>query len=135
MSVWDSVSVDTGDYVSFTNVGDSVTGVILAIGTKTWDDGKVDPQLTIKTADGEKTLTAGQVRLKAALIEKRPEVGDTIWIKLREIEKRAGGKTMKHFDVAVQPKGGPKPASVQAAAQVPEQAPAPQVEDDAPPWA
>lgn len=130
MSVWDTVSVDSGEYVTFANVGDSVTGVITAIGTKTWDDGKVDPQLTIRTDDGEKTLTAGQVRLKVALIEKRPEVGDTIWIKLREIEKRAGGKTMKHFDVAVQPKGGPKPPS--AAATPPAQA---EPVDDAPPWA
>ena len=72
MSVWDSISIDTGDYVSFVNVGDSVTGVITAISTKTWDDGKTDPQLTIRTDDGEKTLTAGQVRLKQWLIENKP---------------------------------------------------------------
>ena len=130
MSVWDSISIDTGDYVSFVNVGDSVTGVITAISTKTWDDGKTDPQLTIRTDDGEKTLTAGQVRLKAALIEQRPEVGDSIWIKLSQIEKRAGGKTLKHFDVSVQPKGSAAPTVF------PEQAAAPAQEaDDAPPWA
>jgi hypothetical protein len=123
MSIWDDISVDTGDYVSFVDVGDSVTGVITGLSTKTWDDGKTDPQLTIRTEDGEKTLTAGQVRLKAALAEHRPNVGDTIWIKLSQIEKRTGGKTLKHFEVAVQPKGGPKPAAPEAPA------------DDAPPWA
>jgi hypothetical protein len=123
MSIWDDISVDTGDYVSFVDVGDSVTGVITGLSTKTWDNGKTDPQLTIRTEDGEKTLTAGQVRLKAALAEQRPNVGDTIWIKLSQIEKRTGGKTLKHFEVAVQPKGGPKPPAEEPAA------------DDAPPWA
>jgi len=55
----------------------------------------------LDTKDGEIALTAGQVRLKAALAEQRPEVGDTLTVKLTEIEKRAGGKTLKHFDVAV----------------------------------
>lgn len=129
MSVWDSITVDNGDYVTFDNVGDSVTGVITGLTTKTWPDGKVDPQLTIKTADGDKTLTAGQVRLKAWLMETKPVIGDTVWIKLKEIEKRSGGKTMKHFECHLKPAGGPAPAAVTKAK------PEPEPEDDAPPWA
>lgn len=127
MSVWDSITVDNGDYVTFEDVGDSVTGVITGITTKTWPDGKTDPQLTLRTPDGDKTLTAGQVRLKQWLIENKPAIGDTLWIKLREIEKRTGGKTMKHFDCAIQAKPG-TPAEVTAKATA-------TADDDAPPWA
>ena len=36
----------------------------------------------------ERTITAGQVRLKAALVEQRPEVGDHIKVKFTQNEKR-----------------------------------------------
>jgi hypothetical protein len=90
-----------GDYIKFENVGDTVTGQVLSIGAHKWEDGSVSPQIVLSTAEGEKTLTAGQVRLKAALAEKRPNVGDTITITYSDLEKRAGGKTLKHFDVKV----------------------------------
>ncbi len=108
MSIWDNPEMSVGgDYVKFDNIGDTVSGKILVVGIKRWDDGSVAPQLVLDTADGEKTLTAGQVRLKAALAEKRPEEGDTLTVTLRDIEKRAGGKTLKHFDVAVARNGDP----------------------------
>lgn len=101
-SIWDEPGMKVGgDYIKFENVGDSVTGTVTNIGAHRWDDGSVSPQLTLQTQDGEKTVTAGQVRLKAALAEKRPNVGDTITIKFTDLEKRAGGKTLKHFDVVV----------------------------------
>lgn len=102
MSIWDDPSLRVGgDYVKFDNIGDTVSGTVLSVGAHRWDDGTVSPQIILETADGEKTVTAGQVRLKVALAEKRPEVGDHLTIALTNIEKRAGGKTLKHFDVSV----------------------------------
>jgi len=102
-SVWDDPEIAVAsDYVKFETVGDSVAGNILAVQVHRFDDGKVAPKLIIETDDGdEKALTAGQVRLRAALAEQRPEAGDHITVTLTEIEKRAGGKTLKHFDVQV----------------------------------
>ena len=102
MSVWDEIGADTGEYVKFNEVGDTVTGTVTALGVKHWDDGNKSPQLTLDTDEGPKTLTAGQVRLKLALAEQRPEVGDRIRVELTQIEKRSGGKTLKHFKVDVQ---------------------------------
>jgi hypothetical protein len=102
MSVWDDPEMRvSSDYASFNEIGDSVSGVVTGVFAHKFDDGKVVPKITLDTTEGEVTLTAGQVRLKAALAEQRPEVGDTLTVKLTEIEKRAGGKTLKHFDVAV----------------------------------
>ena len=102
MSIWDDPSLQVGgDYVKFENVGDSVSGELLSVGIHKWNDGTVSPQLIIRTEDGEKTVTAGQIRLKAELAEKKPEAGDLIKITLSDIEKRQGGKTLKHFDVQV----------------------------------
>jgi hypothetical protein len=102
MSVWDDPEMRvSSDYASFNEIGDSVNGVVTGVFAHRFDDGKVVPKIMLDTKDGEIALTAGQVRLKAALAEQRPEVGDTLTVKLTEIEKRAGGKTLKHFDVAV----------------------------------
>lgn len=101
-SPWDDPSLRVGgDYVKFDNIGDSVSGVVVNVGMHRWDDGSVSPQIVLDTVDGEKTITAGQIRLKVALAEKRPEIDDTLTIKLTDIEKRAGGKTLKHFEVTV----------------------------------
>jgi hypothetical protein len=54
-------------------------------------------------------LTAGQVRLKAALAEQRPEAGDHLTVTLKQVEKRSGGKTLKHFDVEIKRGSGDKP--------------------------
>lgn len=106
------------DFVRFETVGDTVTGEILNIRKHVFDDGKVVPQLILRCDDGaERTVSAGQVRLKAALAEKRPGIGQTITITLSEIEKRSGGKTLKHFDVAI---GGPAaPVATRPAPAVP----------------
>lgn len=102
MSIWDSPGMNVGgDYIKFEQVGDSITGKVVEVTVKRWDDGSICPQLLIDTPDGVKTVTAGQVRLKAALAEQRPETGDTITIRLSDIERRSGGKTLKHFDVNV----------------------------------
>lgn len=116
MSVWDEVTADSGDYVKFEKVGDTVVGTITSLGVKTWDDGSKAPQLGLDTDDGPKTLTAGQIRLKLALAEQRPDVGDRIRVELTDVEKRQGGRTLKHFRVDVQRKGAAAPAPAAAAA-------------------
>jgi hypothetical protein len=108
------------DYVSFNEVGDTVTGVVTGVYAHRFDDGKVVPKIMLDTAEGEVALTAGQVRLKAELSEKRPEVGDTLTVTMTEVEKRAGGKTLKHFDVTVVKNGSPAPATA-APSLTPEQ--------------
>jgi hypothetical protein len=132
-SVWDNADLKSGgEFVKFEAIGDTISGTVTAVRVHRWDDGSVCPQLFLEADDGqERTITAGQVRLKAALAEKRPEAGDRITITLTEIEKRAGGKTLKHFDVQVQPGGGtsapattapvaPPAAPVAAAAPTPD---------------
>lgn len=116
-SIWDDPALASGDYIKFETVGDKVAGTIQAIGLHTWDDGKVDPKLTI-LEDGEtepRVLTAGQARLKAELARLRPNVGDRIAIVFTSVEKRAGGKTLKHFDVNVGPGRSPTAAAPSAA--------------------
>jgi hypothetical protein len=104
-SLWDDPELRTGgEFVKFDNIGDAVAGQITAVRAHRWDDGSVSPQILLVTDDGEeKTVTAGQVRLKAALAEKRPEAGDHLTIRLTDIERRSGGKTLKHFSVDVAP--------------------------------
>ena len=115
-SIWDDPDMKIADdYIKFTDVGDTVTGRIIASRIHRWDDGSASPQLLLDVNGEEKSLTAGQVRLKAALAEQRPENGDTITITLTDIEKRSGGKTLKHFDVKVVRAGGEAPAAAQAA--------------------
>lgn len=110
-SVWDDPELRVSDdYVKFEQIGDTVTGTILSIRAHRFDDGKAVPQLLLDTASGERTVTAGQVRLKAALGEKRPEVGQVITITLSDIEKRSGGKTLKHFNVDIGGAATPAPA-------------------------
>jgi hypothetical protein len=120
-SVWDDPEMRiASDYVSFNEVGDTVTGVVTGVYAHRFDDGKVVPKIMLDTAEGEVALTAGQVRLKAALSEKRPEAGDILTVTMTEVEKRAGGKTLKHFDVTVVKNGSPAPATA-APSLTPEQ--------------
>lgn len=103
MSIWDDPEVAPAkNFVAFENPGDKVSGVITAVGKHRFDDGNVVPQLRITTDEGEEvTLTAGQIRLKLALAEQRPEAGDHLTVVYERSEKRNGGKTMKHFAVTV----------------------------------
>jgi hypothetical protein len=113
MSIWDDPELAVvNEYAKFEAIGDRVSGNITGVFAHRFDDGKVVPKIMLETDDGEIALTAGQVRLKAALAEQRPEVGDNLTVTLTEIEKRAGGKTLKHFDVVVvRGKGAPAAAA------------------------
>ena len=103
MSIWDEPDLaPDGEYVKFNAVGDAVAGKVTSVGLQRWDDGSISPKIGLLGDDGiERTLTAGQVRLKVALTEKRPEVGDHLSVRLSQIEPRGGGKTLKHFEVEV----------------------------------
>lgn len=109
MSIWDDPTIRTiGDFVKFETVGDAVTGDIIALGVHEFPDGKRVAKITLRDDDGEeRVLTAGQVQLAAKLVELRPEVGDRIRITFTEVEKRQGGKTLKHFKVDLN-RGGAK---------------------------
>jgi len=110
MSIWDDPSIRTGgDYIKFESPGDNVNGTVTFVGIHTFEDGKRAAKLIINTPEGEKTLTAGQVQLASKLAEARPETGDHINIIYVRSEKRAGGKTLKHFAVEVK-KGAAKSA-------------------------
>lgn len=120
-SIWDSPELAAGgDYIKFDAIGDTISGTITAVRTHTFDDGKVVPQiLLVDDATGEdKTMTAGQIRLKVALAEQRPEAGDHIKVTLTGVEKRPGGKTLKLFDVKVT-RGGAAPAAAVAPSAAP----------------
>jgi len=116
MSIWDDPELHVSDdYVKFETPGDTITGTITALRIHRFDDKPV-PQVVIRTPEGhDRTVTGGQARLKALLAEKRPDVGDTITITMTNIEKRAGGKTLKHFEVDVI-SGGAPPAPPSASA-------------------
>ena len=116
-SVWDDPDLRVGgEFVKFETVGDTVSGTVNAVRAHRFDDGSVAPQILLTTDDGEeRTVTAGQVRLKAELATQRPEPGDHVTIKFTEVEKRSGGKTLKHFSVDVT-RGGTQPAAAAAPA-------------------
>ena len=92
-----------GDYIKFENVGDTITGTVLSVGAHRWDDGSVSPQVLLQTEDGEeKTITAGQIRLKAALAEKRPEVGDTLTVTYADVKQPDGSTKTDATDIDAQ---------------------------------
>lgn len=107
MSIWDTPELKVGgEFVRFDHPGDAISGTIQVVRAHRFDNGDVAPQILLVTDAGEeKTVTAGQIRLKNALAEQRPEAGDWIAITLTQIEQRAGGKSLKHFDVQVR-RGG-----------------------------
>ena len=116
MSIWDDPELKTNDsFVKFEKVNDTVSGTILSVKRHRFDEGNLVPQILLRCDDGEeRTLTAGQTRLKLALVEQRPEEGDHLTVTLTQIEKRAGGKTLKHFDVVIKRGNGPVPAAASA---------------------
>lgn len=122
-SVWDDPDLRVGgEFVKFESVGDTIAGTINAIRAHRFDDGSVAPQILLTTDDGEeRTVTAGQIRLKAELATQRPEPGDHVVITHTEVEKRSGGKTLKHFSVQVT-RGG-RPAASTTASAAPAAAP------------
>lgn len=104
------------NYFKFENPGDTITGEIVGLSKTTFPgDTKPQPQISLMVAGDTEptTVTAGQVQLKTKLAELEPGIGDVLTITHTEVERRPGGKTLKHFDVSISPAGG---ASVSAPA-------------------
>jgi len=122
-SVWDDPSMRVSDnFVKFEKPGDTVTGIVQLVRPHRFDDGSVAPQITLLCDDGEeRTLTGGAIRLKAALAEQRPDVGNRLTVTLASEEKRSGGKTLRHWDVVVDryPQGAATPAAPAATPAAP----------------
>lgn len=122
MSIWDDPELKMNDdFVKLENVGDTVSGTIQSIRPHRFDDGSVAVQIIfIDDRDGgERTWSAGQVQAKKRLAEIRPEVGWKFRARLDSIEKRAGGKTLKHIDVQAKPGDTAPPPQVHTGATPP----------------
>lgn len=120
---WNEHAV-AADFFKFEKEGDTIAGTITAITEQTWPDGKKDPQLHLATDEGtEIAVTCGQIQLKTKLVAAAPNIGDHVKLTFTHSEARAGGKTLKHFDVQCTPAGGgrptPAPAAAPAAAAAP----------------
>jgi hypothetical protein len=114
---WDNYT-QTGDWARFDNEGDGIVGVIKTIREGADFNGNPCPELVLETdpeTGDEITVTAGQVMLKAALAEQRPEEGDKIRIVYTGVgEARPGKAPAKLFTVEV--KKGPHPVKEPAVA-------------------
>lgn len=110
---WDSLP--SGDYFKFEEPGDAVVGDVIGIGIGEDFNGNPAPQVVVRQDDGQDvTVTAGQAQLKAKLMAARPKVGDRIKMEYTQKEQRAGGKTLKHFDVVVKEGGAKAPVTEEA---------------------
>ena len=105
------------EYVKFEEHGDSVTGTVVSVGVKDWDDGSRSPQVFVEVEDGTvKCVTASQVMLKKALAEAKPTPGDLLRVTYTgDGEKKPGRSAAKIFTVDVK-RGDPPAASVGASA-------------------
>ena len=104
MTEFDYDAYTGGDYVRFNEPGDGVIGTIKAVREGRDFNGNACPELVLEVDDNgaEQTVTAGQVMLRAALAEKRPQVGQRIRIVYtRNGPVGAGGNPAKEFTVDV----------------------------------
>lgn len=95
---------NTGEWITFNEVGDQVIGVVTAVRVGKDFNGNPCPELMIDLDDdgGEKILTAGQKILQSKLAEWAPQVGDRIWIMYSGVgDARPGKAPAKLFDVKV----------------------------------
>jgi hypothetical protein len=95
-----------GDFVKFDEIGDAVVGTIKEIREGRDYNGNPCPELVLEVSeDGdEKTVTAGQALLKAALAEAAPQVGNKIRITYTgNSQGKPGRNPAKEFKVEVKP--------------------------------
>jgi len=101
---WNQFERSTGDFPDRwkpETEGDKITGIVKSVRIATMPDGNRYPSLTLVASGVEREVLASQTQLLRLLAEKKPNVGDTLTIEFTRIEKLAGGKTMKHFNVTV----------------------------------
>ena len=112
---WDDLP--SGEYVKWSEPGDTVVGVVVSKSIGFDLNQRPCPQLTVRLDDGtDRIVSASQAQLAARLKELRPAVGQKVRIVYTGDERREGGKTLKLFTVDV--KGEPAPVE-----QVPEEEP------------
>lgn len=100
------------DFMSFSSIGDSIAGTIIALGMGADFNDNPCPQLTLDTDDGVRKVTCGQKMLQATLAEKEPDEGDHITITYyADGEKKAGRNPAKLFTVEVIRKGAEEPVA------------------------
>lgn len=97
------------DYIKFAQVGDAVIGIIKEVRGGKDFNGNPCPELILEVTDeegnvDEKTLTAGQARLKVLLAEKMPQAGDKIRITYSgNTPGQPGRAPAKEFTLDVKP--------------------------------
>jgi hypothetical protein len=104
MDPWAEMPRGDGSFQRWTDPGQKVVGTIVEMGVGTDINGNPCPQLTINTNDGDVIVTCSQAQLRTKIIEIHKttpmKVGDKIAIIYTQNENRAGGKTLKCFDVS-----------------------------------
>lgn len=117
---WSEMSTGDGTYVKWDEPGKQIVGTIIELGVGTDINGNSCPQLTIQSNTGEHIITCSQAQLKSKIISLHQtegiNVGDKIAIVYTGNETRAGGKTLKQFDVSLKP-GDPFDQPVQQPAR------------------
>lgn len=102
---WDDFKrPEAGDYPNRwkpENIGDQINGKITVVRIATMPDGTQYPSLTVDTDNGLAEVLCSQTLLLKQMVAKQPKVGDNITIKHTAVEKLAGGKTLKHFEVVI----------------------------------
>lgn len=102
---WAEMPRGDGSYIRWNEPGDKAVGTIVEMGVGSDINGNPCPQLTINTTDGDVIVTCSQAQLRSKIIEIHKtstiRVGDKIAIVYTGNENRAGGKTLKMFDVQV----------------------------------
>lgn len=102
---WDNFKrPESGDYPARwrpETAGDKISGKITGLRVATMPDGNTYPSLTLDCNGTQAEVLASQSMLLQRLAALQPKVGDTITIEFTQIEKLAGGKTLKHFNVTI----------------------------------
>jgi hypothetical protein len=92
---------DAGDQVVFEQVGDRVRGRVLSVEKITTRFGPTLKYMLFTDKGEQKSLLGGGKNLFAQLMEKAPQRGDTLVVRLIELRNVAQG-TAKIFDVSVE---------------------------------
>lgn len=101
---WDDIPSKSGQYVKWTNIGQTVAGTVLEKRTGRTMDGDPVPELVISTSDGDLVVTASQANLHSKLLalknEIKPGIAITITFTAELVVKN--GKA-KQFNVQLAP--------------------------------
>ena len=118
---WSKYSAEDDKFVRWSE-GLLVEGTVTAIGEKDFGDGKVHPEVTLDTPDGERVITASAYRLRKLFADNDPQVGDVLTVQSVRKVPLSGGREMWEFTMDVaspgdrhRGHGAPKPPPPQSA--------------------